>query len=60
MILCIHVLYFVNQVTFFSLTSSFWYKILDIKNREVCKVRKRLICTINEDFYMHLYIIIKE
>ena len=34
---------FVNHVTFFC-------KILSTKNREVCKIRKRLILKLNEDF----------
>ena len=34
----------------------FWYKILNTKNREVCKIRKRLILTINEGFlYAFIY-----
>ena len=42
---------FVNQVTFFCHSQLFWYKILNAKNREVCKIRKRpLILTINEGF----------
>ena len=33
---------FVNQVTFFNCHSRlFWYKILNTKYREVCKIRKR-------------------
>ena len=46
----------INQVTFSCHSRLFWYKILNTKNRAVCKIRKRLILTINKGFlYAYIY-----